>query len=523
MANKLFGKIYLEVSKIKEKTLFLKAIINVIISVLIIIIITLVGVFFRETGFAESNVIIIYIIGVLLVSTQTDGYFYGVLSSVLGVLCFNYFFTEPYYTFRVHRDDYPVTFLIMLIAALIASGLTAKIKKECAISSRKERETQLLYQINKNLLKIRTMEQIATEGSRDIGLLINEKVIIVIGNPEEKNFFCKIEGEEYDNTLSEYEKNRIKDIYNKKEAYNEPIKKSTGISNYYMPITGQRDMLGIIGIVSEDKIISNEKIKILEAVSTQVALAIERELIWEEKQKAKTDIEKERMKGNMLRAVSHDLRTPLTSILGATTTILDNYSMLEGETVRELLGNIYSDTSWIIHTVENILYITRMDDGKIEINKTLEAVEEIIGEAVARTRILVNQHPIKISIPKELVFLPMDGSLIEQVLINLIDNAAKYSEPFAPIDIKFEMNKEDGVFEVSDYGIGLPKENVDKLFERFYIGDSKNYEGRRGTGLGLAICKAIITAHGGEISAFNKKDGGATFRFVLRGVIEKDE
>lgn len=493
---------------------------NLAITIGIMTFITLFSFLFTYSGFAESNIIVTYILGVLLVAKQTYGYFYGILASVIGVLTFNFFFTEPYYTFCAYRQDYPQTFAIMLISAVITSTLTAKAKQEARISSLREKRTQILYQINKGLIKVRGINEIVEVGVKYMAKLFNRSIIIATVNSSDSL------GEPYIYAFNNEDCSNIFKSLVEMMAISEAFKtgKSVGAGTdvfvdshaYYFPIKGQSGNLGVIGISCFRKgILSEEQKILLEAVTTQIALAIERERLWEKQQKAKLEFEGERLRGNLLRAMSHDLRTPLTGILGATTTILDYGDTLEKKVVRELLKGVYEDASWLMHSVENILNMTRIDEGRIEIKKNMEAVEEIVAEAVSRIKKLSKNHVIKINIPSDLIMLPMDGTLVEQVIVNLLDNAIKYTPYGSTIEIKTYIEDDKIVFEISDNGNGISEDNIPFIFDRFYTASTINDSGRRGTGLGLAICKSIITAHGGEISAFNNLAGGATFRFAL--------
>ncbi len=493
-------------------------IIDVAVTLGIMTVATLFSFFFRYTGFHESNFIMTYILGVLIVAKQTDGYVYGILASVIGVSSFNFFFTEPYYTFVTYRPDYPVTFLIMLIAASITSTLTAKAKQEARLSSLREKRTQILYEITKGLLKIRSIHQIAEVGSKDIAKLFNCSVIIATINSSDDL------GEPYIFAFNNDERANIFKSFHERQAVAETFKTGNPVGvgtevfvdsvAYYLPVNGQSGTLGVVGVSCFDrKLLSDEQKRLLEAVTTQIALAMERERLSEKQQKFKIDVERERLRGNLLRAISHDLRTPLTGILGSTATILDHEEVLDKKVKRELLQGVYEEASWLIHSVENILNITRIDEG-IEIKKTMEAVEEIVAEAVSRIKKLAANHIIEIDIPTDLILLPMDGTLIEQVIVNLIDNALKYTPFCSCIGVKAQIEGEKVVFEVSDNGNGIQEEDMPFIFDRFYTAPTIN-TGRRGTGLGLAICKSIITAHGGEISALNNTSGGVTFRFAL--------
>ena len=494
-------------------------IINVAVTLGIMTLATLLSFFFRYIGFHEANFIMAYILGVLIVAKLTDGHVYGILASVIGVSSFNFFFTEPYYTFVTYRPDYPVTFLIMLIVAIITSTLTAKAKQEARLSSLREKRTQILYEITKGLLKVRSINQIAEVGGRDIAKLFNGSVIIATVNSSDGL------GEPYVFAFNNDERANIFKSFHERQAVTETFKTGYPVGAgtevfvdspaYYLPVKGQSGTLGVVGVSCFDReFLSDEQKRLLEAVTTQIALAIEREWLSEKQQKSKMDVERERLRGNLLRAISHDLRTPLTGILGATATILDHEEVLDKKVKRELLQGVHEDASWLIHSVENILSITRIDEGRIELKKNMEAVEEIVAEALSRIKKLAANHIIKIDIPHDLIMLPMDGTLIEQVLVNLIDNALKYTPFGSTIGIKAQIEGEKVVFEVSDNGLGIPEEDLPFIFDRFYTAPTIS-TGRRGTGLGLAICKSIITVHGGEISTFNNTSGGATFRFVL--------
>ena len=508
-----------EYHSLTELPRVLFTIFDVVVTLGIMTLATSLSFFFRHIGFHESNFIMAYILGVLIVAKQTNGHVYGILASVIGVSSFNFFFTEPYYTFVTYRPDYPVTFIIMLIVAIITSTLTAKAKQEARLSSLREKRTQILYEITKGLLKVRNFNQIAVVGGRDIAKLFNCSVIIATVNSSdglgEPNIFAFNNDERANIFKSYHERQALAETF----QTGNPVGAGTVVfvdsPAYYLPVKGQSGTLGVVGVSCFDsKFLSDEQKRLLEAVTTQIALAMEREWLSEKQQKAKMDVERERLRGNLLRAISHDLRTPLTGILGSTATILDHEEVLDKKVKRELLQGVYEDASWLIHSVENILNITRIDEGRIELKKNMEAVEEIVAEAVSRIKKLAANHIIKIDIPHDLIMLPMDGTLIEQVLVNLIDNALKYTPFGSTIGIKTQIEGERVVFEVSDNGKGIPEEDIPFIFDRFYTVPTIS-TGRLGTGLGLAICKSIIAVHGGEISAFNNTSGGSTFRFRL--------
>lgn len=486
----------------------------------IMILSTILSLIFRKIGLHESNVIIVFILGVLFVARNTDGYVYGILAAIIGVLSFNFFFTIPYYSLLVYGADYPITFVIMLIAAIITSTLTSRVKTQAKISFIRENRMQILYKINKSLLTARNKKQVVEFCGDNLVDMFNRTIMIAIvddkNNLQQPSVY-KFKDQNSTNTFeSEIELVAIEKCFKTGNAVEFEVKPSINNVGYYHPIKGQNKMLGVIGIacLEENTLSENEKI-LLQSVSTQIALALEREDLYEKKRQINLETETERVRGNLLRSISHDLRTPLTGILGSVSTISDNYDILNNDTKKELLQIIYEDTSWLIHSVENILSMTRIDEGKLEIKKDVEIVEEIVAESISRVTRFSGSHNIKIDLPKKMVILFVDGLLIEQVFINLIDNAIKYTQSDSIIEIKVTENEDTVIFEVSDNGKGIPEEDIPTIFDRFYTKTKGNSLEKRGIGLGLAICKSIIEAHGGCMEALNNASGGATFRFSL--------
>ncbi len=491
---------------------------SLIKTIFIMILSTLISLLFRKIGFHEANIILVFTIGVLFVSTFTYGYIYGVLASIVAALSFNFFFTQPYYTFLIHSPEYLITFFIMLIATLITSTLTSRIKKEARMSSIKEQRIKLLYINNKKLLKSKNKRDIIKHCKDSLVDILNRDILITIKD-ESLNI---IEYSHYSSDImesifkSKLEKNSLEKCF----LLGKPLGITTQIDKdrkiYYHPIKGKKTVLGVIGIGSYDKnpISENEKI-ILESISAQVALAIEKEELYEQNRKSSLEAHRERIRGNLLRSISHDLRTPLASILGSASTIIDNYEKIDDSVKKELLNNIYEDADWLTRSVENILSMTRIDEGKFEIKKNIEIAEEIVAEAVKRVNQFTNNRNIKIQLPEEIIVVYVDGLLIKQVIVNLIDNAIRHTKENSKIEISIAKDKKNIIFKVSDNGDGIKEENIKNIFDRFYTkSDNKNLE-KRGIGLGLAICKSIVVAHGGEIKAYNNIYGGATFEFSI--------
>lgn len=483
----------------------------------ILIFSTIIAFGFYLTGTAEANIIMAYIIGVLVISLVTEGYAVGFIGSILSVLAFNYFFTEPRFTFIVYDSSYLITFPIMMIVTLITSTLTSKIKKQVDMSLQREAHTQTLYNISSNFLNIAGKEDIAFQGIEYLSNTLNRNIIVYLSddyNNLEKPLLSS-ENKEIRNLLKSDEQAVVDWVLKNQTSAGVGTSTLPGSKAYYAPIKTQKNILGVIGVECSENDLEIDQRNFLNTVVDQMAIALEREQLRTEKEKSKIEIEREKLKSNLLRAISHDLRSPLAGIAGAAATILENKDQLDKETVYELVSGIYDDSEWLTKLVENLLSMTRIEEGKLQLKKTPEAVEEVISEAVHHLKNRSSDYTIKVKIPEDLVLVPMDGKLIEQVLINLIDNALKYTPPGTTIKINAYVNKNRIYMEVEDNGNGLPPDSIENIFDKFYAAENRSTDSRRGVGLGLAICKSIVEAHKGEIQAFNKKECGAIFRFYL--------
>ncbi|MGL5348800.1 MAG: sensor histidine kinase [Peptostreptococcaceae bacterium] len=491
---------------------------NILTTLWIIFISLIIAIVFGRLGFKESNIILVFTVGVMFVSRFTEGYTYGILGSVMGVICFNFFFTQPYFTLHVNDQDYFITFMTMLIASILTSTATSKTKKEAEMSQIKEQKLRVLYENNKRLLKSKSKEEIIKCCAESLGQMLNRSVYIQIKSTLTETIEYEYINQDYydKKTKNILDQNQIKMYFeeNKPNKYIEYIDGETNL--YYYPILGKKNILGVVCILdyTTTPILDSERITI-KSMFAQVALAIEKEELYEANKNNILKANIERTRGNLLRSISHDLRTPLASILGSTSTILENYDKIEDKQKKELLQNICEDSNWLTRSVENILSLTKLDEGRFEIKKSIEIAEEIVFEAVKVAKHFQQNKSIKVKIPDEIIIVKVDPLLIKQVLVNLIDNAIRYTKKDSNILIEVEAINENVVFRVSDDGNGIPTEDLKYIFDRFYTKtEGKNLE-TRGIGLGLSICKSIVNAHNGEIIAYNNNKGGATFEFYI--------
>ncbi len=472
---------------------------------------------FRQIGIGEQNVIMIYILSVLTISRVTSGYACGIFSSVISVLLFNFFFTQPYYTFNAIQPGYPITFLIMLIVAVLTSASTVRIKTETKYAVDREHRTEVLYEINKKFLVTRGLENIVALTNDYISKLFSRSVILYTQDPSNGSkgtLLQSPEDSEADFLLSEDESAVAHWVFVNQKRAGAGTDTLMGAGGFYMPVILQGNVLGVIGLSCTKGNLNQNDRAFLRRIASQVAMALGRQYLSDEQRQILVEAEKEKMRGNLLRAISHDLRTPLSGIFGASSILLENEGSLDKEATKKLLLNIREDSQWLIRMVENLLSVTRINEGTMSINKTPEAVEEVVEEAISRIRKRFTDRRISVKLPDHVVLVPMDGTLIEQVLINLLENALKHTPAESSVEVEISSNEKYSVFEVIDHGQGIAEQELPYLFDA-YSGEKNKDESNRGMGIGLSICMSIIVAHGGKMEAYNKESGGAVFRFLL--------
>lgn len=467
---------------------------------------------FAQWNFPETNVVVVYILSILLTARFTKGYAYGIISSILATCAFNYFFTDPYFTLSVNDPTYFITFFIMTGTALITSASTTKVKQSALQAQMKEAEASILHQLTNHLTLASTADDIVQIATNTVSTLLNCPVGCLCfdenGYPE-NTFVQKTEDGTIRRELA------ISNSLKMKLITEEPFYINDEFEEW--PVSGKKSILALIRIPKEKAITLNESQKrLLKSIAESIALALDRFYSLQQQMKSQEEATQERYRGNLLRSISHDLRTPLSGIMG-TSEILMKMTDVEDERFT-LLSGIYNDADWLYSMVENILSLTRLEEGRLNLNQSLEAVEEVVAGALTQAQRHTQNRKIVVSIPDELLMVPMDAKLIEQVLINLIDNALKHSPLDQPIEltVQKEEHLNVAVFKIADHGTGISVQDLDHLFEMFYTTKEKGPDSKRGIGLGLAICEAIATAHGGDIKAQNRKDcNGAEFIFTL--------
>ena len=472
----------------------------------------------RKLDIGDQNIIMVYILSVLVISRSTEGYVYGIIASVISVLTFNFFFTEPYLTFTALQAGYPITFLIMLLIAMITSTLTVHIKTEARFAVRREHRTGVLYEINKKLLATRGLENIVTLTNDYIVNLFDRSVVFFTTDPGQgKDGSVMQATEDVDASVlnSADEKAVAHWVFLNQKRAGAGTDTLMGAAAFYMPVISQRKVLAVWGIsCAKGKLDHNTRL-FLRMIASQAAMALERQHLSDEQRDMMVESEKEKMRSTLLRAISHDLRTPLAGILGASSAIRESGKSLDEATRDKLVANIQEESQWLIRMVENLLSVTRINENASNLTKSPEAAEEVVGEAVSRIKQRFPQREIIVRVPDEFLEVPMDGTLIVQVLINLLENAIKYSPGDSPVEVHLDKTGEWVRFEVLDRGKGISDEDFPYLLTSDKPAENKSPDSSRGMGIGLSICKTIIKAHSGELKAENRKGGGAVFSFTL--------
>jgi two-component system, OmpR family, sensor histidine kinase KdpD len=460
--------------------------------------------------FELSNLIMVYLLGVVLVASRSEPG-PSIAASVLSVAAFDFFFVPPYLTFAVSDTQYFVTFAVMLVVALVISGFTVRIRWLAAAAGQRERRTAALYALSRDLAGTRGVTSILEAATRHIAEVFRGRVVFFL--PDAVGVLTaqvSPGGFELDST----EVGVSRWVF----EHNQPAGRGTGTlpgaKALYLPLAASRGPIGVLGLWSNDPhtFETPEQLHQLETFANQTALAVERGLLAEEAHAVQVRMETEKLRSSLLSSVSHDLRTPLAAITGASSSLLETGDRLDSETRRELLETIGDEANRLSRLVHDLLEMSRLESGAVKAHMEWHPLEEIIGAALARVGKTHKDRQMVTRLPDNLPMVSVDDVLIEQVLVNLLDNAAKYSPRNTPVEVAAHREEDAVVVAVSDKGPGLDSEDLERIFEKFYRG--KHPHGR-GVGLGLAICRGFVEAHGGRIWATNRVDGGAAFRFTL--------
>ena len=477
---------------------------------------TLIGLLFQKLNFTDTNIVTIYILGVLLTSIVTDGYLCSVAGSFLSVFLFCFFLTEPRMSFQTYAVGYPVTFLIMLISSVLTGALAAKLKTHAKLSAQLAFRTQILFDTDRLLQKAKGEREILDVTCTQLLRLLNRNITayVVENNALSEGKLFAGAGEDTEDFLTKEEQQIARWTYENRQRAGASTHHFPQAKCLYLAIRSGNNVYGVIGIPLQKETLDSFEYSILLSVINECALAMENAQNAMEKEKNAVIAKNEQLRADLLRAISHDLRTPLCSISGNADMLLNSSERLDEATKHQIYTDIYDDSEWLIGVVENLLSITRLNDGRLKFKFSDQLLDEVIAESLRHISRKHDDYKI-VSDCEELVLARMDVRLIIQVLVNLIDNAIKYTPPGSVICI--QGTKTDGKAQISvkDNGPGIPEEMKPHIFQMFYTGKTTVADSHRSLGLGLALCHSIIEAHDGTLILTDHAPHGCNFTFTL--------
>src|SRR5215472_2163341 len=469
------------------------------------------GVGFLVSGPNELiNLVMVYLIGVVLVAARF-GRGPSLLASALSVALFDFFFVPPEFTFAVTDIRYIVTFTVMLLVGVVISTLAANLRTQARVAGYREKRAASLYTISRALAVADSEDEIVRAAAGNIGAEFGAQCAILFPNAAGRIVYPKGESQSYSLHGADLGVPRL--VFDHARIAGRGTDTLPGADAVYFPISGASGPLGVLALLptSLRRVFLPEQQRLLETFLNQVAL--ERERLAEAARNAQIKVETESLRNSLLAGISHDLRTPLAAIVGAASSLAEEPERLSESARRELARTIYDEGQRMATLANNILDMARLDSGAVTLKREWVPLEEIVGGVLTRLRSRLEGRPVRIALPKDAPLVKLDAVLIEQVLVNIVENALKYTPAGTAIDISAEFAPGSVTVAVADEGPGIPPGLEEKLFDKFYRASPERAQS--GVGLGLTICRAIVEAHGGTIRAENRVPHGAAFRFTL--------
>lgn len=494
----------------------LKDLVNTFI---LLMIATGLGFVFYEMGVREANIVMVYILMVLVTAMMTNNRWCSLISSLISVLLFNFCFTIPRFSLQADDPGYIITFPIMLLVAFIASSFTVKIKQQAKQSAQTAYRTKILFDTSRQLENAKDNTGIISATCDQLKKLLGRDIVFYRGEKGQlalPQWFPVHEGENQDTYINDNEYAVANWVYINHKRAGATTDTLSSAKLLYLSIRIGQEAFGVIGIAIGTKPLESFENSIMLSILGECALRLKNDQIAREKEEATLLAKSEQLRSNLLRSISHDLRTPLTSIFGNAEILLSDEKGIPQEKRLKLYGNIYEDSLWLINLVENLLSITRIENGTMQLRQTTELLSEVIWEALKHVDRRVSEHHLTVKPTEEFILVKIDVKLIMQVIINLVDNAIKYTPKESEIIIEARKEGDEVCLTIADNGGGITEEGKKHIFDMFYTQNTQSADSRRSLGLGLALCKSIIEAHNGTISVADNKPHGAVFTIWLK-------
>lgn len=460
----------------------------------------------------SANIVMVYLLTVVLVAVRF-GRGPGILASVLAVLAFDFFLVRPYQSFTVADTQYLLTFGVMLTVALIISSLAANLRQQARMAYYRERRANALFELSKALSAALTVEEIIVVATHHVEAMFQAGAALLLPD-EHGKLQPSAAGDNVRSFVSPVVLHSAQAVYDSQLTSNLDDSVKTSGRVLYLPLRAPTHIRGMLVVTSQDtrQLLLPEQQRLLQTCAAQIALALERVHYVDVAKEALVSVESERLRNSLLSAISHDVRTPLTSIVGLSSTLATQRALSE-DMREELIGAIQDEALRMSSMVTNLLDMARLQAGGVKLNRQWQMLEEVVGSALAHLSRSLNGRDVDLALPPGLPLLHFDAVLIERVLCNILDNAVRYSTPATPIRIAAFLNSDEVQVSVEDRGTGVPAGLEEAIFAKFARGNPES--AHAGTGLGLSICRAIVQAHGGRIWVDNPQGTGACFVFTL--------
>ena len=472
---------------------------------------------FKLLNGVESNIVVLYIFFVFLISVRTANWIYSVCAAGLSVVIYNFLFTAPEFTLHAYDNRYTVSFGVMLLIALLTGVMAARLRTQARNSARMAFRVSVLYETNQLVEKCRSQDEIKEITAKQLVRLLHRNVLLYRdrGSVDGKPAMFLSDNSREPGFAAEQEKAAAELAFEHGEKTGRGTDSVPEASCVYLTIRLNQTVYGVMGIdVREDELDTFEE-SMVTAILGEAAIALENKRNEQEKEQARLVAKNEQLRANLLRSISHDLRTPLTSISGTASLLLSDEDRLDDASRKNLYSNIYEDSMWLEDLVENLLSITRLKDDQTRIHTSAEFVSEVIEEARRHCSRKLSEHRFSTEQSSEVLLGKMDAHLIIQVLVNLVNNAVKYTPPGSDIRICTERKGDMIQISVEDNGAGVSETDRPHIFDMFYSGKKTVADSSRSLGLGLALCREIVQAHGGKIWYEENVPHGSIFRFTI--------
>lgn len=459
------------------------------------------------------NIALVFLMAVLASALQS-GLRPALFASVLSALAFNFFFLEPLYTLTVSDPESVIALGFFFGVAIVASNLTARVQRQATAARQRARTTEDLYLFSRKLAGTGTLDDVLWASAYQIASMLKVRVVILL--PEDGSIAVRA-GYPPDDTLVDADIAAARWAWEHNRPAGRGADTLPGAKRLYLPLRTGRTAIGVLGLDNDRQgpLLTPEQQRLLDALADQAAVAIERIQLVADVDRAKLAAEADRLRSALLTSISHDLKTPLAAIMGAAGALRDYPDAIPQADRIDLLATVNDESERLHRFIANLLDMTRIESGATQPNYSLQYLGDVVGTALRRVVKIVAEHRIETDLPADLPMLRLDPVLFEQVLFNLIDNAAKYAPPGSAIRIQAWTDGDQVVLQVLDEGPGIPSADLERVFDSFYR-VSKTDHVRAGTGLGLSICRGFVEAMGGTITAGNRADrSGSVFTITM--------